>query len=130
MPKFPISRRSNAPSNKIQRGIINYCLAPSGWLAHTHTQKHREKHKPLLAAASAAVAVACYSRIIRVNCCKHVHCRGPPRAAHGSQPARLILSAILIIICQLVQKIACLTEGTAVEDWNRVVSLSKGRGWY
>lgn len=103
LPKFPISRRSNAPSNKIQRGIINYCLAPSGAHTHTYTKTQRETSR---------------SRIIRVNCCKHVHCRPPVR----SQSARLILSVILIIICQLVQKIACLPEATeddVVEQANR-----------
>lgn len=106
LPKFPISRRSNAPSNKIQRGIINYCLAASkrrtaAAAATAAAQKHREKQ-----------AARASSGLIVVN----MFIVGGAPAPRQPEP-RLILSAILIIICQLVQKIACLPE--AAEDDER-----------
>lgn len=114
-PNFPFPRRSNAPySNKIQRGIINYCLAPSSARPHiVHTKTQRETSR---------------SRIIRVNCCKHVHCRPPLTDATTTARSRLrlILSAILIIICQLVQKIACLPEDGGGGGSNGGVSYCRG----
>lgn len=107
LPKFPISLAIKRPVPPLIRFSVELLITV--WLGAAHgrtsyiryriyTQKHREKQ----AAARAS------SGLIVVN----MFIVGA-RLLHQFAPVfspRLILSAILIIICQLVQKIACLPE--------------------
>lgn len=113
LPKFPISPAIKRPVYSLIRFSAELLITVWLGAAHgrtSHIQKHREKQAARASSGLIVVNMFIVGPRLLMLTVAWCWCWCARRPSSSSSSLRLILSVILIIICQLVQKIACLPE--------------------